>query len=129
MKRITHVSISFAGKLYSLPEPYRHPHIIRCVVHLTGGRCGPDIQGFLDNDGEFVTRINALAIAKASGQFIDDGFDRGRLFSEDVWSVGVPFDKPVEEMLADLLVRDCTLTKLDEDGKPSHNVEYGREWH
>jgi hypothetical protein len=56
--RLTGVAIKFRGKIYALPEPNRHHHIIRDIM-----RANPDVntvvddeQGFLDEGGHFLTR-------------------------------------------------------------------------
>lgn len=81
-RRITHVAIFHAGKVHSLPAPNRHHHVIRAI----GGIPGPDIQGFLDNEGNFLTRSEALKVALAANQVLDPaGVRAGELFSEDLW--------------------------------------------
>jgi len=113
MRRITHVAISYNGKLYSIPAPYRHPHLVRCIRRLNNERTakGPSFQGFLDSDSNYLDRQTAWKLAVTNGQFIDDGVFRGeKLFSEDVWKNNPPFETPVDEMLKDVQVRDCTLT-------------------
>lgn len=81
-RHITHVAIKYRGRIYSLPAPNRHHHVIRMI----GGIKGPDTQGFLDNDGVFLDRKKALAVALAAGQVKDPSDIRaGQLFSEDVW--------------------------------------------
>lgn len=43
---ITHVAIEFNGKVWSLPKPNRHHHVIRAIAAENGtGINGPDIQG------------------------------------------------------------------------------------
>lgn len=81
-RAITHVAIKYGGKVYSLPKPNRHHHVIRII----GGISGPDIQGFLDNEGNFLDRVEALEVALAAGQVLAPGDIRGdHLFSEDLW--------------------------------------------
>lgn len=80
---ITHVAIKYRGKLYSLPQPNRHHH----VIGLIGGISAPDKQGFLDNTGRFLDRKQALKLAKLNGQLIrgTSGYQGNELFSEDLW--------------------------------------------
>lgn len=81
-RKITHVAIKYKGKVYSLPKPNRHHHVIRMI----GGIKGPDTQGFLDDAGNFLDRFEALEVALAAGQVIDlDSIMSGCLFSEDLW--------------------------------------------
>lgn len=82
MTHITHVAIQYEGKTYSLPKPNRHHHVIRII----GGISGPDVQGFLDSDGKFLTREEAVTVALAAGQIKNTHAIRaGELFSEDIW--------------------------------------------
>jgi len=79
---ITHVAILYHGHVHALPEPRRHHDVIRSM----GGISGPDIQGFLDNDGVFLNRKEALQVALDAGQVLDVNAIRAdRLFSEDLW--------------------------------------------
>jgi len=81
-RHITHVAILYDGKVHSLPSPNRHHH----VIGLIGGIYGPDKQGFLDNNGEFLDRKQALAVALNAGQVKNpDNIRAGQLFSEDIW--------------------------------------------
>lgn len=81
--RITHVAIKYGGKTYSLPAPNRHHHVIRLI----GGVRGPDTQGFLDNNGNFLDRRQAMQLARGNGQLNrpTDGYQGPELFSEDLW--------------------------------------------
>ncbi|MBV6304882.1 hypothetical protein KVP10_08280 [Candidimonas humi] len=82
MNRITHVAILHNDKAHALPAPHRHHDIIRSM----GGIHGPDTQGFLDDQGNFLTREEALQVALDAGQVKDPANIRaGRLFSEDLW--------------------------------------------
>lgn len=85
LPKITHVAIKHAGKVHSLPAPNRHHHVIRAM----GGIPGPDIQGFLDDTGRFLTRKQAFRLASANGQIIrptdPSTYQGDQLFSEDLW--------------------------------------------
>ncbi len=64
---ITHVAIKYTGRTYSLPKPNRHHNVIRPISQENGeGIKGPDVQGFLDNYGSFLTRKEAMQHAKQS---------------------------------------------------------------
>lgn len=91
MKIITHVAIRFNGVVWSLPRPYRHGHVQAIYALLwrpemrqpRGGGDGDD-QGFLDEDGKFLTREEAEVVARASGQ-LTKPIIGGELTSEDLW--------------------------------------------
>jgi len=70
-------------RIISLPEPYRHHHVIRVASYL--GEKIPIIgeQGFVDAEGAFLDREEALEVAVTCG-LIDWSHDR-ELFSEDLW--------------------------------------------
>ncbi len=86
---ITHVAIRFRGVVYSLPAPNRHHHVIAKIVQETGVDCVDghgDDQGFLDANGRYLTRKQALVCAEVYGQIKPGTVIRAnRLFSEDVW--------------------------------------------
>lgn len=85
---ITHVAIQYAGKTYSLPAPNRHHDVIRLIAAENGvGIAGPDVQGFLDFDGNFLNRKDAFVHVSKSGQLkrIPGGYNGGNLYSEDLW--------------------------------------------
>jgi hypothetical protein len=87
---ITHVAIRFKGIIYSLPKPSRHPNLIRYIVETTEATYvdshGKD-QGFLDSAGNYLTRSEALEVAKQFNQLKNGstGERLGELYSEDVW--------------------------------------------
>ena len=79
---ITHVAIRYKGKVYSLPKPNRHHHVLRLIGVLSA----PETQGFLDSNGNFLTRREALHVAIDAGQVLNRAAIRaGQLFSEDIW--------------------------------------------
>lgn len=90
MPKITHVAIRFRGTVYSLAAPNRHHDVIQHIADVTGAETvtsmGED-QGFLDDEGTYWTRRQALEIAVRENQLKDGalGPRLGRLFSEDVW--------------------------------------------
>jgi len=85
---LTHVAIRFQGTVYSLPAPNRHHDVIRKIVAETGvdtvDTLGDD-QGFLDADGNYLRRGQAMVSAAINGQLKDPAVKRRDLFSEDVW--------------------------------------------
>lgn len=87
---ITHVAILHQGKLWSLPKPYRHHHVIRKIAAGLGVDMVDGAQGFLDSDGRYLTRRQALAVAQANDQLIhqerpSSATKLGELYSEDLW--------------------------------------------
>lgn len=95
---ITHVAIRFDGRIWSLPRPYRHHHIIWTIVRLSDefkeytkddfdsvDTHGKD-QGFLDETGKYLTREEAYIVARDAGQLRPDReVYNERLYSENVW--------------------------------------------
>lgn len=87
---ITHVAIQYDGKTYSLPAPNRHHHVIRMIAKENGvGIKGSDVQGFLDENGEFLNRQGAFIRAQRTGQLTqkegNQFYQGGDLYSEDLW--------------------------------------------
>jgi hypothetical protein len=80
---ITHVAIKYDGKIWALPKPNRHHHIVRMI----GGTNGPDTQGFLDDKEVFLNRREAYELAIRTGQIArcEGGYTGNELFSEDLW--------------------------------------------
>ena len=91
---ITHVAIRFQNKVWSLPRPYRHHHIIRIIMYLDGqfgdgeltavDTYGDD-QGFLDSSGKYLTRKQAQVNAMINNQVKNGKIIGGVLTSEDLW--------------------------------------------
>lgn len=87
--KITHVAIRFQGKVWSLPEPYRHHHIFRVIVMLDPNVHQIDAyeedQGFLDSNGSYLTRKQAQVNAELNEQIKNGKIIGGVLTSEDLW--------------------------------------------
>ena len=86
--QITDVAVQFAGKVYSLPAPNRHHHVIRAIAAENGkGIDGSDVQGFLDEEGTFLNRREAYVLACETGQINRraGGYQGRELYSEDLW--------------------------------------------
>jgi hypothetical protein len=95
------------GKVWSLPKPNRHHNVIPVIFAEPGGKelLSEHVQGFIDDTGVFLTRVDAWFEAKRCNQIlppynpinpseragkVEDvpGYDdpKGReLFSEDLW--------------------------------------------
>lgn len=87
--KITHVAIKFKDVIYSLPSPNRHNDVIRLIVEKTGASyvdVKEDCQGFLDENGTYLNRKQALVNASLHNQIKDRNNIRcNMLFSEDLW--------------------------------------------
>lgn len=75
---------------------FRHHHCIQNYVAATGeqGIPIPHTQGFMTDEGEFLTRESALIYAKAQNQIVRISGNQSskELFSEDLW-VGAEQEK------------------------------------
>jgi len=71
------------GKVYNLPRPARHGNLFSLIHPKNRRFCAT--QGFLDNEGNFLNRVEARELAEKSDQLLprDGGLDE--LYSEDVW--------------------------------------------
>jgi hypothetical protein len=94
---ITHVAIRFQDRIWSLPRPYRHHHVMRTISWLakefgeyTKEVCEcidshGDDQGFLDASGSYLTRKEAFINASANDQIKNGELIGSILTSEDIW--------------------------------------------
>lgn len=89
---ITHVAIVLGDEIISLPRPCRHHHIIHTVgvtlaafgLRAVRGVDGKS-QGFLDETGAYLDRVQAKERAIATGQLLPTAANFPELYSEDVW--------------------------------------------
>lgn len=84
---ITHVAIKVGDEWFSLPKPFRHHNVMkeyRRIFNVSPFPI-PHVQGFLDENGNFLDRIEAAEYALSCGQ-ITKLEDPPELFSEDLWS-------------------------------------------
>lgn len=79
---ITSAAIRKDGKIYTLPAPARHHHIIH---KFKLGQPREDDQGFIDSVHGYVRRAPALKIAIKNNQLLKEPIHPRKLFSEDVW--------------------------------------------
>ena len=87
-ERLTGVAINHEGRVYTLAAPNRHNHLIahaREVLELPKEACDVKNQGFVTSTGRFVTRKEAVGIARAARQLKRDIGRATILFSEDCW--------------------------------------------
>jgi len=86
LPKITGVAVMYAGRMYQLPKPNRHHDVIRSIP---GGVKGPDLQGFVDEFGTFLTRKAVMVRAIKTGQLKrrpgKEHYQGPELFSEDLW--------------------------------------------
>jgi hypothetical protein len=85
---ITHVAIRFEGCEYSLPSPNRHHDVIRLIVDVMGVEyvdAHGDDQGFLDAEGRYLTRAQAMVNASLHDQLRADRPVYYELYSENLW--------------------------------------------
>ncbi len=85
MSQIVGVAIKHSGDVHTLPKPNRHHHVIWHMVDemnvpppITG------MQGFYTDEGDFLTREQALTLALRTGQITTHDHPT-KLFSEDLW--------------------------------------------
>lgn len=88
--RITHVAIRHRGKVYSLPAPNRHHHVLWEMRDsgIPRTELGDHEQGFVDESGAFLTRTHAFERAQETGQIkprVPGNYEGPLLFSEDLW--------------------------------------------
>ena len=85
---ITHVACSVAGVVWSLPKPYRHDSVLRLIGEMSPVKyndADEHSQGFLDEDGRYLTRDQAWVNADLNGQIKNGRIIGGCLTSEDLW--------------------------------------------
>jgi hypothetical protein len=89
-ERITGVALKApVTGLYMLPAPNRHYDVIMLMVKMGRGHESSRAEhGFVTSHGRYLNRVDALAVALASGQVSEDLRpvpNLPELFSEDVW--------------------------------------------
>ncbi len=73
------------GRIWAVPPPGRHDKVIRLIYDELGiFESQRAEQGFVDQEGVFMTRAKALIVARASGQ-VTDKLLGSILTSEDLW--------------------------------------------
>lgn len=90
MKQIVGVAIMYDGEMYELPRPNRHHNVIRLIKETNGvGIKGPDVQGFVLDNGDFINRRDGMELAKLNGQLNRkqgaEFYQGPDLYSEDLW--------------------------------------------
>ena len=85
--KIVAAAIIFDTTCWTLPPPARHHDIINLRYKTTGLR-GSGLQGFIDSTGQFLTREEAMIVAKEANQLIPRktrSESEDTLYSEDLW--------------------------------------------
>lgn len=86
---ITHVAIWRNTTIYVLPKPNRHHNIFQIMDDFDKHHFQLEIQGFLDDQDNFLDRREAYIHAKNSGQIARPNdpkiYQGNELFSEDLW--------------------------------------------
>lgn len=87
---IVQVAIRTDDRIWTLPKPNRHSDVMREIYGSGVTRnYETEKQGFLDSEGNFLNRIEAMRIAEANDQLSRKpgaGYYQGsELFSEDLW--------------------------------------------
>jgi hypothetical protein len=86
-ERIECAAIWHKGRVYSVPAPGRHHHVILLMDEKYG--LGPEAQrhqGFYTSAERFVDRREGLKVAEAANQIIRrTGNADDQLYSEDLW--------------------------------------------
>ena len=83
---ITHVAIWRNDTIYALPKPNRHYNVFLLIDDQDYSM---EIQGFLDDQGNFLGRREAYIYAKKISQIARNPdpklYQGNELFSEDLW--------------------------------------------
>jgi hypothetical protein len=74
------------GLIHAVIEPGRHHHVIRYMSSLKrAGLENTRDQGFITNQGRYVSRLEGLAVAQLAKQIKHKTPPAYKLFSEDLW--------------------------------------------
>jgi hypothetical protein len=86
---IVSVAVLYNNIIHSMPKPNRHHNVVHAmnadredrhkILHAIG------VQGFLDADGQFLTREEAVIRAKQTGMITQPKYRQDKLYSEDLW--------------------------------------------
>ncbi len=82
--RIVAAAIRANGLTMSQPAPARHCDILAAMPAKMASAVTPFDQGFIDSEGSFLHRGEALVIARLAGQLLNPT-SHSELFSEDLW--------------------------------------------
>lgn len=79
------VAIIVNDIIYKMNKPNRHHDLIHMVYEETGEYVKTQSQGFITNKDRYVTREEALIIAKQADQLLERHNHLTKLFSESLW--------------------------------------------
>lgn len=82
--KIVAAAIKFGDLIVIAEKPGRHHTIINGLDRRLGS-CSPDNQGFITDEGKFVSRKEAFKIAQEANQIIEKQGKETELYSEDLW--------------------------------------------
>lgn len=85
---IVAAAIAKDNKVWSVPKPGRHNHVINLICEELGIEyVGSNfVQGFLTSEGRFVDRKEAAEVARKADQRLIGGWSWvNKLYSEDLW--------------------------------------------
>ncbi len=92
---IVSVAVKIGDLILSLPRPARHHNVVHMFNRLFKESSRPhwsyeeEVQGFLDDKGNFLTRLEAMTHVKECGQKLvarpPNGYKGQELYSEDLW--------------------------------------------
>lgn len=85
---IVGVAAKAYGKLYQLPKPNRHHHLLDIMYKEKNEafQVAADEEGFITSTGRYVNREEGLVIAEKANQVIAERHRPGsELYSESVW--------------------------------------------
>lgn len=84
---IVGVAVKHKGRVYSLRAPNRHHNVLHTYLRRTPHH--EMEEGFLDSQGNFITRHFAYLLAKGNGQLNrkpgPEHYQGPELYSEDLW--------------------------------------------
>lgn len=89
--KITHVAVKTTEAVFSLPPPNRHHNVLRYMKQVLDSRdYGNEIEGFVDEAGNFLNRRDAYQLALSTGQLDrskhpPNSYNGTDLYSEDLW--------------------------------------------
>lgn len=84
--RIVGAAIHLDGNTYWLEAPARHGDVMAALCKLGQKRTAVvGDQGFVTQNGDFLTRRDARQVAERYGQLKPNALKHDELFSEDVW--------------------------------------------
>ena len=80
---IVAAAIEQDGKVYTLPQPARHHNLIALIITETG-KMVDGVQGFVDDQGNFMNRVDAAQHVIGCGQ-LKRVPRPPNLYTEDLW--------------------------------------------